>query len=89
MDTITTSHGGEDPVSRMRRLQSERRSRGGDVMAGVLSAYITTPRDTALEAELDGLIDSFLLTQEAASSGSARQVGRLREGRSLTVTGQS
>ena len=54
MDTITTSHDGEDPVSRMRRLRSERRSRSSGVMAGVLSAYVTTPRDKVLEAEQDG-----------------------------------
>ncbi|QRM31345.1 ATP-binding protein [Microvirga sp. VF16] len=79
----------EDVVSRMRRLQSERRAGNGSIMAGVLSAYITTPRDKILEAELDGLIDSFLLAQEATDASLSRQVGRLREGRALSVTGQS
>ncbi|MBL0405302.1 ATP-binding protein [Microvirga aerilata] len=90
MDTSVNEPGGiEDAVSRMRRLQSERRARSSGVMAGVLLAYITTQRDKVLEPELDGLIDSFLLAQEAAEDGSSRQVGRLREGRALTVTGQS
>lgn len=89
MDTNMINRDGEDTIARMRRLQSERRSRSGDVMAGVLSAYITTSRDNILEAELDGLIDSFLLAQQATDEGLTRQVGRLREGRALTVTGQS
>lgn len=87
--TVLNPASTEDAISRMRRLQSERRARGGGVMAGVLSAYITTPRDKILEAELDGLIDSFLLAQDATEEGLSRQVGRLREGRALTVTGQS
>ncbi|WP_046866788.1 ATP-binding protein [Microvirga massiliensis] len=78
----------EDAVSRMRRLQSERRARGGDVMAGLMSAYFGTPRDKVLEAELDTLIDSFLLAEDAAGDRS-RRVGRLREGRALTVMGES
>ncbi|MGO4389077.1 ATP-binding protein [Microvirga sp. 2YAF29] len=89
MNTSVIDQDGEDTIARMRRLQSERRARSSAVMAGVLSAYITTPRDKILEAELDGLIDSFLLAQQAVDDGLPRQVGRLREGRALTLTGQS
>lgn len=79
----------EDAVARMRRLQSERRAKGGDVMMNVLSAYFTTPRDRLLEAELDNLIDAFLLSQDALEGDANRRVGRLREGRALTVMGES
>jgi hypothetical protein len=77
----------EDAIARMRRLQSERRLRGGDVMAGVLSAYFGTPRDRLLEAELDNFVDAFLLSQDAEAGDATRRVGRLREGRALTVSG--
>uniref|UniRef100_A0A9E7ZQ58 ATP-binding protein n=1 Tax=Bosea sp. NBC_00436 TaxID=2969620 RepID=A0A9E7ZQ58_9HYPH len=77
----------EDAVARMRRLQSERRAKGGDVMKNVLSAYFTTPRDRLLEAELDNLVDAFLLSRGALDGDATRRVGRLREGRALTVVG--
>lgn len=90
METITSDHvAHEDAVSRMRRLHNERRSRGEEAMAAVLSAYVGTPRDKLLAAELDNLIDSFLLAQDAAEGDAARRVGRLREGRALTVIGGS
>lgn len=76
-------------VTRMRRLQSERRARSGDVMAGILSAYFYTARDRLLEAELDLLIDSFLVAEGVTSSQPSHGVGRLREGRALTVIGGS
>lgn len=79
----------EDAIARMRRLQSERRARGGDVMASVLSAYFGTSRDRLLEAELDNLVDAFLLSEDAGNSDAARRVGRLREGRALTIVGES
>jgi len=79
----------EDAVARMRRLQSERRAKGGDVMKNVLAAYFTTPRDRLLEAEVDNLVDAFLLSQDALESDASRRVGRLREGRALTVIGES
>ena len=83
----------EDAVARMRRLHSERCARSGNVMASVmaavLSAYVGTPRDKVLDAELDNLIDAFLLAQDAAQGDATRRVGRLREGRVLTVIGGS
>lgn len=87
--TVPTPHSVDATISRMRKLQSARRERNGDVMAGVLSAYVTTPRDALLAKELDNLIDGFLSAQEAAEQDASRQVGRLREGRALTVTGAS
>ncbi|MXQ12353.1 ATP-binding protein [Microvirga makkahensis] len=90
MDTNQPNSGRDaDAVSRMRRLQLERRTSSRALMAGVLSVYITTTRDKVLETELDSLIDSFLLVQEASDGGASRQVGRLREGRALTITGQA
>jgi len=77
----------EDAVARMRRLQSERRAKGGDIMKNVLSAYFLTPRDRLLEAELDNLVDAFLLSRDALEDDATRRVGRLREGRALTVVG--
>lgn len=85
--TIPDAAPREDAVARMRRLQSERRARGGNIMAGVLSAYFGTPRDRLLEAELDNLVDAFLLSQDALDGDPKRRVGRLREGRALTVVG--
>lgn len=87
--TATNSIVHEDPDVRMRRPQSERRAKGGDVMKNVLAAYFTTPRDKLLEAELDNLIESFRLAQDAAKGNAARRVGRLWEGRALTVVGES
>jgi hypothetical protein len=87
--TATNSAVHEDAIARMRRLQSERRAKGGDVMMNVLAAYFTTPRDRLLEAELDNLVDAFLLSQDALENGATRRVGRLREGRALTVIGES
>lgn len=90
MDTITINPGGtEDAISRMRRLQALRRTPDRQVTAGSLAVYITTARDKVLTAELDALIDSFLMAQDAAAESPSRQVGRLREGRALTVTGKS
>lgn len=85
--TETSSIVREDAVARMRRLQSERRAKDGDVMKNVLSVYITTPRDRLLEAEIDNLVDAFLLSREALEGDANRRVGRLREGRALTVVG--
>ncbi len=45
MDMKVINQDDEDAVTRMRRFQSERRARSSGVMAGVLSAYITTPCD--------------------------------------------
>ncbi len=79
----------EDPVSRMRRLQSGRRTHSGKVMAGISSVYFGTARDRIVDAELDQLIDSFLLAEDASAAGSARCVGRLKEGRALAIVGGS
>lgn len=78
----------EDPVARMRRLRGERRAPAEDVMSRVLSAYLGTARDKQVGEEIDTMIDSFLLAEEAARTN-ARRVGRLREGRALTVIGES
>lgn len=86
--TITTDlH--EDPVSRMRRLQSGRRTHSAEVMAGISSAYFVTARDRVVDAEVDQHIDSFLLAEGASIAGSARCVGRLKEGRALAIIGGS
>mgnify|MGYP001045739643 CR=1 FL=1 len=77
----------ENPVDRLRRLQSERRKSTADVMSGILSAYFGTARDAELEGAIDDLIDAMLLAEGATEIGPAKRVGRLREGRALTVLG--
>ncbi len=79
----------EDPVSRMRRLQSGRRTNSGKVMVGISSAYFGTARDRVVSAEIDQIFDSFLLAEDATAAGSARCVGRLKEGRALAIIGGS
>jgi predicted NACHT family NTPase len=79
----------KDIVDRMRELQSEERTRRNKIMAGVLSAYFGMPRDRILEAEMDELIDSFILTRDAAELEGPPQLGRLGEGRALIVIGES
>jgi hypothetical protein len=79
----------EDPVSRMRRLQSGRRTQSGEVMDDIYSAYFGTARDRLVGGEVDQLVDSFLLAEGASTQGSTRCVGRLKEGRALAIIGGS
>lgn len=79
----------EDAVSRLRRLQSGRRTHSAEIMAGISSAYLGTARDRVVDAEVDQLIDSFLLAEDASAAGFARCVGRLKEGRALAIIGGS
>lgn len=79
----------KDVVGHMREFQSEERIRRNKIMTGVLSAYFGTPRDRTLEAEMDELIDSFILTRDAAELEESCQLGRLGEGRALVVVGES
>lgn len=81
-----TAFDDEDPFSRMRRLRSQQRADVSGAMTPLLSAYFGTERDKILDDELSLLIDSFL---EAEAVEDSRRVGRLREGRALTVTGVS
>lgn len=84
-DTITNVEP-EDPIARMRRLRSQQRSTLSATMTQIQSAYFGTERDNLLEDEISILIDSFL---EFEAAEAIRRVGRLREGRALTVTGAS
>ncbi|MEH2469262.1 hypothetical protein V1281_001486 [Nitrobacteraceae bacterium AZCC 2161] len=85
-DITSLNFDGEDPVSRMRRLRSQQRASVSGTMAQLHSAYFGTERDKLLDEEMNFLIDAFL---EAEAVEDNRRVGRLREGRALTVTGDS
>ena len=76
----------EDPLSRIRRLRSPERVQVSAKIAQLQSAYFGTERDNLLEIEINMLFDSFSEAEEAEGN---RRVGRLREGRALTVTGAS
>ena len=85
-DSMRTPVEAEDPIARMRRLRSQQRSTVSATMTQLQSAYFGTERDKLLDEEISILIDSFLEVEGAEGS---RRVGRLREGRALTVTGAS
>ncbi|MFC0243260.1 ATP-binding protein [Rhodopseudomonas telluris] len=85
-DIMSTIVETEDPIARMRRLRSQQRSTVSTTMTQLQSAYFGTERDKLLDEEISALIDSFLEFEAAEGS---RRVGRLREGRALTVTGAS
>lgn len=85
-DSMPTPIETEDPIARMRRLRSQQRSTVSATMTQLQSAYFGTERDKLLEGEISILMDSFLEFDAAEPS---RRVGRLREGRALTVTGAS
>ena len=87
MDTFADTDTPEDPIARIRRLRSARAEASvDDVMARVLASYVATDRDKRLEKELNRLIDAMLLAESAIGK---RRVGRLREGRTLAVVGES
>lgn len=85
-DINTPDPGDENPFSRMRHIRSRQRAEVSGAMTPLLSAYFGTERDKTLDEELSLLIDAFL---EADSVEDSRRVGRLHEGRALTVTGAS
>ncbi|HEY0331671.1 MAG TPA: ATP-binding protein [Rhodopseudomonas sp.] len=86
VDNMPTNAENEDPFLRMRRLRSPERAQVSAKIAQLQSAYFGTERDNLLEAEIDILFDSHM---EAEAAEGNRRVGRLREGRALTVTGAS
>lgn len=86
METTDTTD--EDPITRIRRLRAEARAPVEQIMSDVLFAYLGTERDKRLTEQINNMLDSFLLAEDAAKTNS-RRVGRLREGRALTVIGES
>ncbi|OZA75946.1 MAG: hypothetical protein B7X76_11295, partial [Azorhizobium sp. 39-67-5] len=71
----------ENPLERMRRLQTTQRASVSDRVTKLHSAYIVSDRDRLIEE----MIDHCLRVQDARQSGNL--VGRLAEARPLMVLG--
>lgn len=77
----------ENPLERMRRLQTAQRASVSDRVAKLHSAYIVSDRDRLIEDRIEEMIDHCLRVQDARQSGNL--VGRLAEARPLMVLGES
>lgn len=76
-----------DPLRRLRALQTPKRAALSSRVTSTLRAYMPLDRDTALDEELDELIDGCLMACDPSESGGSH--GRLAEGRILCLIGGS